>query len=98
MKEQPQPCVSDEQLQIAIKLCEAVKKHPCIYDPDSEGYQIRGTVAKAWKTVAKNVSDSGKSDYLNYSTVHLSYKRKFKVNEDVNTRQWRVCLKQLGFC
>uniref|UniRef100_A0A1I8MIY2 MADF domain-containing protein n=1 Tax=Musca domestica TaxID=7370 RepID=A0A1I8MIY2_MUSDO len=72
------PCMNDEQFQSGIKLCEAVRRHPCLYDPLSSGYQMRNTVNAAWKTVAKECSDTAPNCRFRWKTIRNSFKRSFR--------------------
>ncbi|XP_013105365.2 mucin-2 [Stomoxys calcitrans] len=72
------PCVNDEQTQIGIRLCEAVKLHPCLYDPLSQGYQVRNATSAAWKIVAKKCSDSAANCKFRWKIIRNAFTRSYR--------------------
>ncbi|XP_075159779.1 uncharacterized protein LOC142232936 [Haematobia irritans] len=72
------PCVNDEQTQIGIKLCDGVKRHPCLYDPSEPGYQIRNTVTTAWKAIAKECSDTVANCKFRWKTINKAFTRAYR--------------------
>ncbi|XP_073835923.1 uncharacterized protein isoform X2 [Musca autumnalis] len=72
------PCMNDEQIQSGQKLCEAVRRHPCLYDPLSSGYQMRNMVNSAWKAVAKECNDTASNCRFRWKTIRSSFTRSFR--------------------
>lgn len=60
-------------LQSMVKLIKCIEQHPLLYDTNHSDYSIRSEQDRAWKMVAKEVDESGKSrlGYLSLATPFL---------------------------
>lgn len=62
---------TDQTTQYGIRLCNAIKSQPCIYDPQAEGYGVKTVNKAAWKEVSKQCKDTGKCHKQNPLTYKL---------------------------
>lgn len=52
---------NEQNLLANVRLCDAIKWHPCLYDSKSKVYQMKHAVDAAWQSIANECEDTGRN-------------------------------------